>query len=117
MPPLFRVDAPKKGRKPDRKIYCLDERELARTMESLRKEGFRDEQLSISRFKGLGEMKAEQLAETTLAPDTRKLLPVAFGSVPEEATRAVMQTLMGEREVAGRRLWMEAYGDRAELDV
>ena len=42
---------------------------------------------------------------------------MAFGSVPEEATRAVMQTLMGEREVAGRRLWMEAYGDRAELDV
>ena len=117
MPPLFRVDAPKKGRKPDRKLYCLDERELQRTLESLRKEGYADEQLSISRFKGLGEMKAEQLAETTLAPDTRRLLPVSFGSVPEAATRAVMQTLMGEREVAGRRLWMEAYGDRAELDV
>ena len=117
MPPLFRVDAPKKGRKPDRKLYCLDERELQRTLESLRKEGYADEQLSISRFKGLGEMKAEQLAETTLAPDTRRLLPVSFGSVPEAATRAVMQTLMGEREVAGRRLWMEASGDRAELDV
>ncbi len=117
MPPLFRVDAPKKGRKPDRKLYCLDDRELQRTLESLRKEGYADEQLSISRFKGLGEMKAEQLAETTLAPDTRRLLPVSFGSVPEAATRAVMQTLMGEREVAGRRLWMEAYGDRAELDV
>lgn len=117
MPPLFRVDAPKKGRKPDRKLYCLDERELQRTLESLRKEGYADEQLSISRFKGLGEMKAEQLAETTLAPDSRRLLPVSFGSVPEAATRAVMQTLMGEREVAGRRLWMEAYGDRAELDV
>lgn len=117
MPPLFRVDAPKKGRKPDRKLYCLDERELQRTLESLRKEGYADEQLSISRFKGLGEMKAEQLAETTLAPDTRRLLPVSFGSVSEAATRAVMQTLMGEREVAGRRLWMEAYGDRAELDV
>ena len=117
MPPLFRVDAPKKGKKPDRKIYCLDERELARTMESLKKEGFTEEQLSISRFKGLGEMKAEQLAETTLAPDTRKLLPVSFGSVSESDTRTVMQTLMGERQVTGRRLWMEAYGDRAELDV
>lgn len=117
MPPLFRVDAPKKGRKPDRKIYCLDERELSRTLESLKKEGFTEEQLSISRFKGLGEMKAEQLAETTLAPDTRKLLPVAFGSISEADTRTVMQTLMGERQVTGRRLWMEAYGDRAELDV
>ncbi|MDO5531639.1 DNA topoisomerase IV subunit B [Sutterella sp.] len=117
MPPLFRVDAPKRGRKPDRKLYCLDERELARTMEQLKKEGFTEEQLSISRFKGLGEMKAEQLAETTLSPDTRRLLPVSFGSISEAATRSVMQTLMGEREVAGRRLWMEAYGDRAELDV
>ena len=53
-------------------------------------------------------MKAEQLAETTLAPDTRKLLPVAFGSISEADTRTVMQTLMGERQVMGRRLWMEA---------
>lgn len=62
-------------------------------------------------------MKCEQLAETTLAPDTRKLLPVAFGSISEADTRTVMQTLMGERQVTGRHLWMEAYGDRAELDV
>ena len=117
MPPLFRVDAPKKGRRPERKIYCLDERELRRTMEALRKEGFADEQLKISRFKGLGEMKAEQLAETTLNPDTRRLLPVSFGSETEEATREIMNLLMCAKESNGRRLWMEAYGDRVEADV
>ena len=117
MPPLFRVDVPKKGRKAERKIYCLDDRELQRTPESLRKEGFEDQQLKISRFKGLGEMKAEQLAETTLNPDTRRLLPVTFGSVAEAATRSVMNLLMAANESNGRRLWMEAYGNQVETDV
>ncbi len=117
MPPLFRVDVPKKGRKAERKIYCLDDRELQRTLESLRKEGFEDQQLKISRFKGLGEMKAEQLAETTLNPDTRRLLPVTFGSVAEAATRSVMNLLMAANESNGRRLWMEAYGNQVETDV
>ena len=117
MPPLFRVDVPKKGRKPERKIYCLDERELQRTLDSLRKEGFEDQQLKISRFKGLGEMKAEQLAETTLNPDTRRLLPVRFGSVEESVTRSVMNLLMATNESNGRRLWMEAYGNQVEADI
>ena len=117
MPPLFRVDVPKKGRKAERKIYCLDDRELQRTLESLRKEGFEDQQLKISRFKGLGEMKAEQLAETTLNPDTRRLLPVTFGSVAGAATRSVMNLLMAANESTGRRLWMEAYGNQVETDV
>ena len=117
MPPLFRVDGPKKGRKAERKLYCLDDRELQRTLDSLRKEGFEDQQLKISRFKGLGEMKAEQLAETTLNPDTRRLLPVTFGSVAEAATQSIMNLLMAANESNGRRLWMEAYGNRVEADV
>ena len=68
MPPLYRVDVPKRGRKPERKFYCLDDRELSRTLTALRKEGFEEDKISISRFKGLGEMKAQQLAETTLHP-------------------------------------------------
>ena len=117
MPPLFRVDVPKKGRKAERKLYCLDDRELQRTLDSLRKEGFEDQQLKISRFKGLGEMKAEQLAETTLNPDTRRLLPVTFGSVAEAATQSIMNLLMAANESNGRRLCMEAYGNRVEADV
>ena len=117
MPPLYRVDVPKKGRKPERKLYCLDDRELQRTLASLRKEGFDEEKLSISRFKGLGEMKAQQLAETTLHPDTRRLLPVALGGVTEQVTKEIMNLLMGQKGAGGRKLWMEEYGDRAETDV
>lgn len=117
MPPLFRVDAPKLGRKPERKIYCLDDRELKRTLDALKKEGFKEDQLRISRFKGLGEMEDKQLKETTLNPDTRRLLPVSFGSVAESATQTVMNLLMSTNEANGRRLWMEAYGDKAETDI
>lgn len=117
MPPLFRVDVPKRGKKPERKIYCLDDRELTRTVEQLHKEGFTDEHIAISRFKGLGEMEAEQLAETTLHPDTRRLLPVALGGVTEAITRDVMNLLMGGNEANHRRHWMETYGDIVEADV
>ncbi len=117
MPPLYRVDAPKKGRKKDRKIYCLDDRELTRTIDALKKEGFCEDELKVSRFKGLGEMQAEQLAETTLNPDTRRLLPVSLGDMDEAVTRSVMHLLMSGNQANGRREWMEAYGDRAETDV
>lgn len=117
MPPLYRVDVPKMGRKAERKIYCLDDRELSRTQDQLKKEGYKPEQLRISRFKGLGEMKSEQLSETTLHPDTRRLLPVSFGTMGEAETTAVMDLLMAGNRVNGRRSWMEAYGDAAETDV
>lgn len=120
MPPLFRVDVPKHGRKAERKIYCLDDRELQRTLSQLRKEGLEDGRLTISRFKGLGEMAAQQLAETTLNPDTRRLLPVSLGGVTEQVTRRVMDLLMssrGAKSAARRKHWMEEYGDSVEADV
>ena len=117
MPPLYRVDVPPRGKKKERKIYCLDDRERDRTIELLKKEGYDAEKLVISRFKGLGEMEADQLAETTLSPETRRLLPVGIGSFSNEDTRRVMTLLMGSKSAAGRRVWMETWGDRAELDV
>ncbi len=80
-PPLFRVDAPARGKKPASKAYALDEGELNAILDKLRKEGVREGAWSISRFKGLGEMNAEQLWDTTLNPDTRRLLPVRLGKL------------------------------------
>ena len=80
-PPLFRVDAPARGKKPAQKLYALDEGELEAILDKLRKDGVRDTQWTISRFKGLGEMSAEQLWETTMNPDTRRLLPVGLGDL------------------------------------
>lgn len=116
-PPLFRVDAPARGKKPAAKLYALDEGELEATLDKLRKEGAREGSWSISRFKGLGEMNAEQLWETTLNPDTRRLLQVGHGSVDAAATTESLGRLMGKGEAAARRELMELHGDSVEVDV
>lgn len=116
-PPLFRVDAPVRGKKPAAKIYALDEGELAAMLDKLRKEGARDASWTISRFKGLGEMSAEQLWETTLNPDTRRLLQVAYSDLGVEATTSSLTRLMGKGEAQARRELMELRGDTVELDV
>ena len=116
-PPLFRVDVPKVRNKPAKNIYCLDDKELARTLAKLKKDGLSEEKLVISRFKGLGEMMEEQLSETAFRPDTRRLLPVTMGDVERTSTDAVMSLLMAKGEAAGRREWMELHGDDVEVDV
>jgi len=116
-PPLFRLDVPAAGKRPPRKLYCLDEEELNAAQDKLRKEGVRDGAWSISRFKGLGEMNPEQLWDTTLNPDTRRLLPVAYGSLSPTETLAMFDMLMGKGESAQRRAWIEEKGNLAELDI
>ncbi len=116
-PPLYRVDAPARGRKPAAKLYALDDGELQAICDRLRQDGVRDGAWSVSRFKGLGEMSAEQLWETTLNPDTRRLLPVRVGGAGLDATTALFTQLMGKGEAQARRQLMEAYGDAVEADV
>jgi topoisomerase IV subunit B len=116
-PPLYRVDAPARGKKPAAKIYALDDGELEATLDKLRKEGAREGSWSIGRFKGLGEMTAEQLWETTLNPDTRRLLQVSFADLGLGATTDALTKLMGKGEAAARRELMELRGDAVEIDV
>jgi topoisomerase-4 subunit B len=116
-PPLFRIDAPARGKRPAAKLYALDEGELAAALDKLRKEGAREGSWSISRFKGLGEMNAEQLWETTLNPETRRLLPVSWLGRGFDATAALLTQLMGKGEAQARRDLMELRGDEVEVDV
>lgn len=116
-PPLFRVDAPARGKKPAAKLYALDEGELQAALDKLRKEGAREGSWSISRFKGLGEMNAEQLWDTTLNPATRRLLQVSFSSLGFAATAEAIGKLMGKGEAQARRELMETRGDEVEVDV
>jgi topoisomerase-4 subunit B len=108
-PPLYRLDVPGHGKnRPPAKIYALDEKERDAALDRLRRERIKPESIVISRFKGLGEMNAEQLWETTMCPDTRRLMRVRF---PEpEVAGPTMNMLMAKNEAAGRRGWMEENG-------
>jgi len=116
-PPLYRVDVPARGKKPASKQYALDEGELQAILDKCAKDGVAREKCQISRFKGLGEMNAEQLWDTTLNPDTRRLLPVTLGEHGVAGTQALMTQLMGKGEAAARRALMERLGDAVEVDV
>ncbi|MEZ2721568.1 DNA topoisomerase IV subunit B [Paenalcaligenes hominis] len=116
-PPLFRLDVPAIAKRPARKIYCLDQAELDSAIDKLRKEKVREDSWSISRFKGLGEMSAEQLWDTTMNPDTRRLLPVAYGAQGLTGTTEMFDMLMGRGEAAQRRTWLEAKGNLADVDI
>ncbi|HUH41390.1 MAG TPA: toprim domain-containing protein, partial [Castellaniella sp.] len=116
-PPLFRVDVPAAGKRPARKIYCLDQSELDAVQEKLRGEGLRESAWRIGRFKGLGEMSAEQLWDTTLNPDTRRLVPVRHGHEGIAASGRMFDMLMGKGEAAQRRAWLEEKGNLADIDI
>lgn len=116
-PPLFRVDAPARGKKPAQKLYALDSGELQAIEDKLLKEGLKEGSWQISRFKGLGEMSAEQLWETTLNPDTRRLLPITTGEIALVETVKTMDMLMGKSESGARRIWLEERGNEVEADI
>ena len=116
-PPLFRVDAPARGKKPAQKIYALDAGELTAIEDKLKKDGLKEGSWQISRFKGLGEMSPEQLWDTTLNPDTRKLLPILTGAINLENTNKMMDMLMGKSESLARRNWLEEHGNEVEADI
>ncbi|MFI8618306.1 DNA topoisomerase IV subunit B [Acidovorax sp. NPDC077693] len=116
-PPLFRVDVPARGKKPAAKMYALDEGELTAILDKCAKDGVAREKCQVSRFKGLGEMNAEHLWETTLNPDTRRLMPVQLGDMDFAATEALITKLMGKGEAASRRELMELHGDAVDIDI
>ena len=116
-PPLFRVDAPARGKKPAQKIYALDSGELTAIEDKLKKDGLKEGSWQISRFKGLGEMNPEQLWDTTLNPDTRRLLPILTGEINLIDTNKMMDMLMGKSESSARRNWLEEHGNEVEADI
>ena len=109
MPPL--------GKRPARKLYALDDAELEVIEDRLRKEGVKPGSWSVGRFKGLGEMNPEQLWETTMSPETRRVLPVRIAPGEADEAMRIFGKLMGKSEAASRREWMEQEGNAVEVDV
>src|SRR5438132_6880289 len=117
-PPLYKLEVPSQGKgKPARRVYCLDDDELAEVLAQLKKEGVKDASWEISRFKGLGEMSPEQLWETTMNPDTRRLVRMELDAKELTKARATFELLMDSGEAEGRRNWMREHWKTVEADV
>jgi len=117
-PPLYKVEVPSQGKgKPARRVYCLDDDELAEMLAQLKKEKVKDGSWEISRFKGLGEMSPEQLWETTMNPDTRRLVRMELDAKELNKARATFELLMDSGEAEGRRNWMREHWKTVEADV
>ena len=108
MPPLFRVDVGKQV------FYALDEEEKRLLLEKIAREKMKGA-VNVTRFKGLGEMNPSQLRESTVHPDTRRLVQLTVDD--EDGTSALMDMLLGKKRAGDRKAWLEDKGDLATLEV
>ena len=112
MPPLFRVDVGKQV------FYCLDESERDATIDRIAREKLRGA-VTVTRFKGLGEMNPGQLRESTIHPDTRRLVQLTVGLLEDgdDGTAKLMDMLLSKKRASDRKAWLEEKGDLAQLEV
>ena len=106
MPPLYRIDVGKEV------YYALDEAERRGALERIAAEKKRG-QVNVQRFKGLGEMNPRQLRETTIAPETRRLVQLTVES--DDGTDERLDLLLSRKRASDRRRWLETKGDLAEV--
>jgi topoisomerase-4 subunit B len=106
MPPLFRVDVGKQV------FYALDDAEKQGLLDRIAAERLKGK-VSIQRFKGLGEMNPQQLRETTMHPDTRRLIQLTVDDGDD--THALLDMLLAKKRAGDRRVWLQEKGDLAEV--
>ncbi|HIC46747.1 MAG TPA: DNA topoisomerase IV subunit B [Methylophaga aminisulfidivorans] len=106
MPPLYRIDVGKQV------FYALDDEERKIILDRIEKDKIKGK-VSTQRFKGLGEMNPMQLRETTMAPDTRRLIRLTINA--EDDTMMTLDKLLAKKRAADRKSWLEQHGDLADL--
>ena len=108
MPPLFRIDVGKEV------FYALDEDEKKGVIDRITAEKRRGK-VSVQRFKGLGEMNPMQLRETTMAPETRRLVQLTVS--PGDDTHQTLDMLLAKKRVPDRKLWLQEKGNLADIEL
>lgn len=108
MPPLYRIDVAKDV------YYALDDSEKQGVLDKITAEKKRGN-VSVQRFKGLGEMNPIQLRETTMATATRRLVQLTLPN--EKQAEKIMDMLLAKKRAADRKKWLESNGDKAEVVV
>ena len=106
MPPLYRIDAGKQV------FYALDDKEKEQFEARLLKENKR-QKIQVQRFKGLGEMNPKQLRETTMQPDTRRLIQLTLNHPLQIAE--TMDMLLSKKRASDRKSWLETKGNLANV--
>ncbi|MEY8205593.1 MAG: DNA topoisomerase IV subunit B [Bermanella sp.] len=106
MPPLYRIDVGKEV------FYALDEAERQGVLDRIKAENKRGK-VGVQRFKGLGEMNPLQLRETTMDPDTRRLVQLSLAQ--EDGTDDIMDMLLSKKRASDRKSWLEEKGNLVDL--
>lgn len=106
MPPLYRIDVGHEV------FYALDDREREAVLKRIASDRMRGK-VTVTRFKGLGEMNPQQLRETTMDPRTRRLVQLTVS--PRDNTDKILDMLLARKRAADRKVWLEKKGDRAEI--
>ena len=106
MPPLYRIDVGKQV------FYALDDSEKRGILDRIEAEKIKGK-VNVQRFKGLGEMNPSQLRETTIHPDTRRLVQLTVE--PDDDSNNLLDMLLAKKRAADRRAWLQEKGDLAEV--
>ena len=106
MPPLYRIDIGKEV------YYALDDAEKKGILDRIKAENKKGK-VNVQRFKGLGEMNPLQLRETTMDPDTRRLVRLVLDA--GDGTNNMLDMLLAKKRAPDRKAWLEEKGDLAEV--